>query len=80
MNFQVESIENVDADVLAVPVLGEEALAALVASETGCYRIRAEWDTGNSEVLHSFTAPQDTPGATPVSSMQDENSSRLRNV
>jgi hypothetical protein len=32
MNFQVESIENVDADVLAVPVLGEEALTALVAS------------------------------------------------
>jgi len=48
--------------------------------ETGCYRIRAEWDMGNSEVLHPFTAPQDTPGATPVSSMQDENSSRLRNV
>ncbi|MBA2289865.1 MAG: leucyl aminopeptidase [Chloroflexia bacterium] len=35
MNFQVESIENVDADVLAVPVLGEEALAALVASGMG---------------------------------------------
>ncbi|MDQ3525145.1 MAG: leucyl aminopeptidase, partial [Chloroflexota bacterium] len=35
MNFQVESIENVDADVLAAPVLGEEALTALVASETG---------------------------------------------
>jgi hypothetical protein len=62
MIFQVESVENVDADVLAAPVLGEEALAALVASETGCYRIRAEWDTGNSEVLHPFTAPEHAQG------------------
>ncbi len=35
MNFQVESIENVDADVLAVPLFGEEALTALVVSEMG---------------------------------------------